>query len=84
MSNTGMVQSQHRVINEDHLSTNEKGQVRVRLKNELQTPLKSMERFESTRRTWLDKAGDEQSGAADAVCGLAHKSRCALQGSSGS
>ena len=84
MSNTGMVQSQCRGINEDHLSTNEKGQARSRLKNELQTPLKSMERFESTRSTWLDKARDVQSGAADAVCGFTDKSRRTLQGSSGS
>lgn len=84
MSNTGMVQPQRRVIDEDHLSTNEKGQVSGRLKNELRLPLKSVERFESTQRTWMDKAGDMQSGAADAVCGLADKSRCALQGSSGS
>lgn len=35
-------------------------------------------------RTWLDKAGEVQSGAADTVCGLANKSRYTLQGSSGS
>ena len=35
-------------MKEDNLGTNQKGQARIRLKNGLQMPLKSMERSEST------------------------------------
>lgn len=43
-----MLELQWRVINKDNLSTNEEGQARARLQNELEMFLKSMERSEST------------------------------------
>lgn len=48
LSKAGKLKLQSRVMKEDNLDVNEKGQPRARPKNGLQMPLKSMEMSEST------------------------------------